>query len=54
MKKEEFRANTHQVVDWMADYLEEKENYPVTSDVAPIAIFFDDIHASVPEMNRWG
>ena len=53
MKKEEFRANTHQVVDWMADYLEEKENYPVTSDVAPIAIF-NQIPPSVPEMNRWG
>lgn len=48
MKKEEFRAYAHQVVDWMADYLEQKENYPVTPNVAPKAIF-NQIPASAPE-----
>lgn len=48
MKKEEFRAYAHQVVDWMADYLEEKENYPVTPNVAPKAIF-NQIPAFAPE-----
>ena len=39
MKKEEFRAFAHQVVDWMADYLEQKESLPVTPTLVPKAIF---------------
>ncbi|MFC3416494.1 pyridoxal phosphate-dependent decarboxylase family protein [Algoriphagus hitonicola] len=39
MTKEEFRKQAHLLVDWMADYLEEKENYPVTPAVKPKDIF---------------
>lgn len=39
MDKEEFRKYAHQMVDWMADYLEEKENYPVSPHVKPRDIF---------------
>jgi len=31
----EFRKNAHEVVDWMADYLEHVEKYPVKSQVTP-------------------
>jgi aromatic-L-amino-acid decarboxylase len=48
MKKEEFRAYAHQVVDWMSDYLEQKENYPVIPNVLPKAIF-NQIPAFAPE-----
>ena len=48
MKKEEFRAFAHQVVDWMADYLEQKENYPVTPNLAPKTII-NQIPISAPE-----
>ena len=48
MEKEEFRAYAHRVVDWMADYMEQKENYPVTPNVAPKAIF-NQIPSSAPE-----
>jgi aromatic-L-amino-acid decarboxylase len=33
MDSQEFRKYAHQFVDWMADYLEEVENYPVKSQV---------------------
>ncbi|MCS5490970.1 pyridoxal phosphate-dependent decarboxylase family protein [Algoriphagus limi] len=39
MDKEEFRKYAHQLVDWMADYLEEKENYRVTPTTKPREIF---------------
>lgn len=48
MKKEDFRAYAHELVDWMADYLEEKENYPVTPAVKPKDIF-NQIPVSAPE-----
>ncbi|MEL7834309.1 pyridoxal phosphate-dependent decarboxylase family protein [Fodinibius sp. Rm-B-1B1-1] len=35
MDNNEFRENAHQLVDWMADYFEEVENYPVKPDVDP-------------------
>lgn len=35
MEKSEFRKRAHELVDWMADYLEQKENYRVTPGVAP-------------------
>jgi len=35
MTNREFRIYAHELVDWMADYLEEVERYPVKSPVAP-------------------
>ncbi len=35
MTNAEFRARAHEMVDWMADYLEQIERYPVKSAVAP-------------------
>jgi aromatic-L-amino-acid decarboxylase len=35
MNSKEFRQNAHQIVDWMADYLENIEKYPVKSLVKP-------------------
>ncbi|MFY0685536.1 MAG: aspartate aminotransferase family protein [Cyclobacteriaceae bacterium] len=35
MTSEEFRKNAHKAVDWVADYLENIEHYPVKSQVAP-------------------
>lgn len=39
MTKEEFRKNAHLLVDWMADYMEDKEKYPVTPNVRPRDIY---------------
>jgi aromatic-L-amino-acid/L-tryptophan decarboxylase len=39
MDKKEFRKQAHLMVDWMADYLEGVENYPVKSKVQPSEIF---------------
>lgn len=39
MKTNEFRTHAHRVVDWMADYLESIETYPVKSTVSPGDIF---------------
>lgn len=35
MNNDEFRKQAHQFVDWMADYYEEVEKYPVKSKVKP-------------------
>ncbi|NIK72629.1 aromatic-L-amino-acid decarboxylase [Thermonema lapsum] len=35
MKTEAFRKHAHQLVDWMADYLEQIERYPVKSQSKP-------------------
>jgi aromatic-L-amino-acid/L-tryptophan decarboxylase len=35
MNTEEFRSNAHQLVDWMADYLGNLDQYPVKPDVKP-------------------
>ena len=35
MTPEEFRRYGHQVIDWIADYYERIEKYPVLSQVAP-------------------
>ena len=35
MNLEEFRASGHELVDWMADYFKNIENYPVKSKVKP-------------------
>jgi len=39
MNPKEFRENAHQLVDWMADYMEQVESYPVKSQVKPNEIF---------------
>jgi aromatic-L-amino-acid decarboxylase len=44
MKKNKFRKNAHELVDWMADYLENVEQYPVRSQVSP-----GDIKAQIPD-----
>lgn len=44
MDKESFRKEAHKLVDWMADYLEEVEKYPVRSKVKP-----GDIYKQLPE-----
>ena len=38
MELEEFRRHGHEVIDWMVDYLENIEDYPVMSQVAPGAV----------------
>lgn len=43
MPSEEFRKFAHQLVDWIADYLEQIEKHPVFPDVAP-----GDIRARLP------
>ncbi|WP_026946200.1 pyridoxal phosphate-dependent decarboxylase family protein [Algoriphagus marincola] len=48
MDKQEFRKYAHQLVDWMADYLEEKEKYPVTPLVKPKEIY-NQLPATAPE-----
>lgn len=35
MKTQDFRKHAHELVDWMADYLENIEKYPVKSPVRP-------------------
>ncbi|HYX09845.1 MAG TPA: pyridoxal-dependent decarboxylase, partial [Bacteroidales bacterium] len=44
MTNEEFRKQAHQFADWMADYYENRENYPVKSQLKPGSIF-----ATLPE-----
>ncbi len=44
MNAEEFRKHGHDLVDWMADYFEQIEQFPVKSKVAP-----GDILAQLPE-----
>ncbi len=44
MDIETFRQRAHEVVDWMADYLESVGDRPVTPDVEP-----DDIREALPE-----
>lgn len=39
MNNQEFRKNAHQLVDWMADYFENIEQYPVKSQVAPREVY---------------
>jgi len=47
MDTAEFRKHAHELVDWMADYLEQVERYPVKPGVAPREIF-DRIPAHPP------
>jgi aromatic-L-amino-acid/L-tryptophan decarboxylase len=48
MDKESFRKEAHKLVDWMADYLEGVEKYPVRSQVKPGEIYHQ-IPESAPE-----
>jgi aromatic-L-amino-acid/L-tryptophan decarboxylase len=47
MTPDEFRKHAHELVEWMAGYMENVENYPVRSSVAPRDIF-DKIPDSPP------
>jgi aromatic-L-amino-acid decarboxylase len=51
MKADEFRKQAHKLVDWMADYMENVEEYPVKSQVQPGEIFsrLPDVPPSYPE-----
>ena len=44
MTPEEFRQNGYAVIDWIAEYMENVEDYPVTSQVEP-----GEISASLPK-----
>lgn len=39
MNSKEFRKNAHQLVDWIADYFDNIEKYPVKSQVAPREVY---------------
>lgn len=47
MNSEEFRQHAHQLVDWMADYMDGVEKYPVKSNVLPEEIY-NQIRDSIP------
>ncbi|MEM9982696.1 MAG: pyridoxal-dependent decarboxylase [Bacteroidota bacterium] len=51
MDLEAFRAQAHKLVDWMADYLEKVEEYPVKSQVQPKEIY-RQIPAQAPELGE--
>ncbi|WP_215225477.1 pyridoxal phosphate-dependent decarboxylase family protein [Echinicola shivajiensis] len=44
MNNKDFRKHAHKLVDWMADYLENKGSYPVSPDVQP-----GDIYQQIPK-----
>ncbi|WP_186757241.1 pyridoxal phosphate-dependent decarboxylase family protein [Echinicola salinicaeni] len=44
MNKKDFRKHAHQLVDWMADYMENKGSYPVSPKVQP-----GDIYQQLPD-----
>ncbi|PIQ50393.1 MAG: aspartate aminotransferase family protein [Cytophagales bacterium CG12_big_fil_rev_8_21_14_0_65_40_12] len=45
MNNDSFRKHAHELVDWMADYLQNVENYHVLPDVKP-----GDIKAQIPDL----
>ncbi len=50
MDNDTFRKNAHQFVDWMADYMENIESYPVKSKVQP-----GEVKSRVPDSApQWG
>jgi aromatic-L-amino-acid decarboxylase len=51
MSPEEFRAQAHQVVDWMADYLRDLRDYPVLANVVPGSTV-DKLPAHGPEQGE--
>ena len=50
MKPEDFRKHAHELVEWMAGYMENVEKYPVKSQVRPGEIF--DSIPDIPPENR--
>ncbi|MGY8986178.1 MAG: pyridoxal phosphate-dependent decarboxylase family protein [Sphingomonadales bacterium] len=48
MKTKNFRLEAHKMVDWMADYIENIEKYPVRSQVTP-GYILNKLPASPPE-----
>ncbi len=50
-KSEEFKENARQVIDWIADYFDKLEEFPVKSGVKPGAIF-DKIPDKAPDENE--
>ena len=51
MDSNEFRKQAHLMVDWMADYIEQVEDYPVKSQVAPRTIY-DQINSDIPKQGQ--
>tara|TARA_R110002051_G_scaffold73137_8_gene132792 strand:- start:109 stop:1536 length:1428 start_codon:yes stop_codon:yes gene_type:complete len=51
MNSDEFRKQAHLMVDWMADYMEQVEDFPVKSQVAPRTIY-DQIHPDIPNQGQ--
>ena len=51
MTTEEFRKHAHELVEWMANYMENVENFPVKSSVKPGEIFrkIPDVPPEHPE-----
>ncbi len=47
MDAETFRAQGHRLVEWIADYLEHSDRYPVLAQVKP-----GEIAASLPQRRR--
>jgi len=47
-ESEKFRKYAHQFVDWMADYMDNVEQYPVKSQVAPREIYHQ-IESRIPD-----
>lgn len=47
MNPKEFRKYAHQMVDWIADYMDEVENYPVKAQVEPKHIY-NQIGENIP------
>ena len=57
MTPDEFREYGRQVVDWIADYYEHIESYPVLSQVSPgdirTALPPEPPDKTVPVLDRW-
>lgn len=51
MDPNEFRKQAHLMVDWMADYMENVEDYLVKSQVAPRAIY-NEINPNIPQQGE--
>ena len=51
MQLKEFREYAHQLVDWMADYFENIEDYPVKAQVKPGEIF-DQLPSAPPQVGE--
>ncbi len=51
MDNKNFRKHAHELVDWMADYLENVESYPVKSQVAPKEIL-NQLPDSAPQQSE--